>query len=353
MANNFLFKKENEDLFWQYWRQFIAENKVGPKYLPASVKTNLAIAEYRGKLLGDKSFIYLIGSRPAGIVSLPIEKAGNHRAISIDGGFIEAPLGADDAASDIIFEAIDQLAKENDIAKIMLASDPLGGIEYNYLQKYDYLDASILEYVITAEPADDFLRACRKGHQCDIKKILSNGDFKIFYVAQENAGYESHEEYRALHYKCAGRVTWPKEIFDIQFEKLKQGNAVLFGLKYKQKNIAFSYFDFNFDKAIYHSGSDDPDYDKLPLYHIMIYSGAEYLRKKGVRLIDTGQPASPSAQTFYHPDEKQRNIAKFKRGFGGRFVSFFRGVKYFDNASFKEDMANFARRYKETIPETV
>ncbi|MDD5294873.1 MAG: GNAT family N-acetyltransferase, partial [Patescibacteria group bacterium] len=210
--------------------------------------------------------------------------------------------------------------------------------------KYNYLDTSILTYVIDLQFKDLF-NSCRRNHRRNIKPILEDKNFSVFYIDGNNPSYEIHEEYRKLHHKCAGRVTRPKIAFDMQFEKLKQGNAVLFGLRYKNKNIAYVYFEFNSDKAVSFSAADDPDYDKLPLYHVLYYSAMEYLRKRGARYIDTGQPSCPSSQFDYYIDKKQANISLFKRGFGGDFKQYFRGIKYFSEEAFNNDAKKFIDNY--------
>ena len=67
--------------------------------------------------------------------------------------------------------------------------------------------------------------------------------------------------------------------------------------------------------------------------------------------IDMGQPLTISNQLFYYPDEKQRNIALFKTGFGGDFRMQFRGVKYFSKSLFLQDVKLFAEKYAEGISE--
>jgi len=134
---------------------------------------------------------------------------------------------------------IDEIAKKLKVVKIKLAIDPLENENYNFLQKYDYLDSSILSYLFDLTN-EDFLRACRRGHRCDIKKLLADKNFKVFYIDAANPLYDIHEECRELHRKCSGRITRAKESFDLQFEKLKQGQAVLFGLKYKEQTVCFN-----------------------------------------------------------------------------------------------------------------
>jgi len=135
----------------------------------------------------------------------------------------------------------------------------------------------------------------------------------------------------------------------MQFEQLKHGEAALFGLEYRGKNIVYAYFQFADGKCIYSSGADDPDYAGLPLYHILIYSAMVYFKQRKIHFIDTGQPSCPWAQHDYYPDPKQLNIALFKRGFAGRFVPNFRGKKYLTQEAFLADQTEFADKYARVI----
>jgi hypothetical protein len=83
----------------------------------------------------------------------------------------------------------------------------------------------------------------------------------------------------------------------------------------------------------------------LPLYHLLMWNAMNYLKEKGVKYIDVGQPSNPSAQFGYYPDGKVQNIARFKRGFGGRFVDDRRGIKYLDKELFLAESAEFREQY--------
>jgi len=345
MSDKIIFREKNEKLFWRYWEKL--NKQASYRYLSLSLDAYLTISKNRSLLYGDKSFIYYKDDKPLAGVFLPIEKNGKYFAMSIKNNYVNAPLFIDYSVEKEVFNIIDDIAKDNNVSKIMFVVDPLENRAYNYLQKYNYLDTSILVYIINLE--EDLFNSCRRNHRRNIKKILNNNDFLIFYMDAKNPSYKIHEEYRELHHKCSGRVTRDKKSFDLQFEKLKQGNATLFGLKYKNKNIAYIYFEYSADKAISASAADDPDYSKFPLYHILMFSAMEYLKKKGIKYIDTGNPSSPSPQINYYPDEKQLNIAHFKRGFGGDYKNQFRGIKYFSKDLFKEDMEGFIKNYSETI----
>ena len=230
MNEKVFFKEENEELFWQYWIEYTEIQKAGPKYLRANIESDIFMSKNKGLFAKDKSFIYFKDNKVVGIVLMPIEKRGNYLTITLGSYFVSAPLFKSEVEKKL-FHYIENLAKENKIDKIMYAVDPLKSYKYNYLEKYNYLDTSFLSYFIDLE-IDDLLRSCRKGHRCDLKKLMNNPSFKVFYIDKDSVDYNIHEEYRILHHKCSGRVARPKETFDYQYENLKQGNAVLFGLKY-------------------------------------------------------------------------------------------------------------------------
>jgi len=352
MSTVVIYKEENEKTFWERWRQYRDKFNVGSRYSRQNLEMFIEISKFKSLFSADKSFVYLVNNEPAACVFLPIEKNGEFLSATRSGSYIEAPLFVNQAIAKEIFSEIDRIAAENKLAKIMFAVDVFSNnnCNYNYLQKFDYIDASILSYVIDLSGnEEDFLRNCRRGHKCDIKKILNDKNFKVFFADQKNPSWELHEEYRALHHKCSGRVARPKESFDLQFEKLKLGEAVLFGVSYKGKNIAFSYFEYQGDYGIYEASADDPDYSEIPLYHILVFSAMKYLKSKGVRYLDTGQPSSPSMQIGYCPDKKQLGIALFKRGFPGDFRQNFRGVKYFSSDLLKKDMDFFVQQFDKNL----
>jgi len=352
MSKRIIFKQENEKDFWKYWQQYISKTQISPTYLKIWLDYLLILSKDSSLLFKDKSFVYLENNEVVACVFLPIEQKDNVFSVSIRGDYVLAPLFDNNKKLEKqLFQLIDEIALENNISKIMFSVDPLekDRYSYNYLQKYNYLDTSILVYFINIKGSDDLLQNCREGYRKLIKPILKDNDFSTFYIDKNNPDYQIHKEYEILHYKCSGRMTRPQETFDIQYQELKQGNATLFGLKYKEKNITYCYFIHNVNKVIYISGADDPDYDKVSLYHVLIYSAMEHFRRKGVDYIDTGQPSGPSTQAYYYPDEKQLNISYFKRGFRGNFVENFRGVKYFSKQVFERDMNTFLKNYKETI----
>ena len=358
MTDKIIFKKENGKEFWGYWQNYVLENKISPKYLKTYIEPLIAVSKNNSLLKSDESFVYLENNKVAACVFLPVEKENKDSdiksiKIECDGDFILAPLCKNKNIEKKVFNLIDDIAKKNAVSKIMFHIDPLEREKrsFNYLQKYNYLASSILVYFIDTRKGKDLLALCREGCRKLIRPLLKNNDFSIFYIDKENSDYNIHKLYEKLHHKCAGRVTRPQWTFDNQFEELRQGHAVLFGLRYRNKEVAFCYFSYNANKAVYSSGADDPEYDKLPLYHLLIYYAMKYFQERGIDFIDVGQPSSPSNQFFYYPDEKQLKIALFKRGFCGEYAEDLRGIKYFSKDVFEKDIKDFVKNYKNSIQE--
>ena len=153
-----------------------------------------------------------------------------------------------------------------------------------------------------------------------------------------NANYDIHEIYRKLHHKTAGRVTRSRETFNMQFEDLKNDKAVLAGLKDGEQFITFSYFNHHQSSAYYGSASDDPDFQtEIPLEHCIIWTAIEYYKKRGLDFFETGcQQFGP--QLYDHPGQKDINISFFKRGFGGKIVPLYRGIKYYSKELMQQEL---------------
>lgn len=350
MSNDIIFKKQHEDEFWKLWNEVTSVVKVGPRYIRSNIEFQLAISVDRCYLDADRSFVYVRNGKPVAAVLLPVESIQGLKQVSLVGAYAYAPIFIEVAFQKEIFQIIEKICIEYEITKIMFSVDPFLQEHYNYLQKFGFLDTSILVYFIDLETSRDLLHSCRRGHKCDIKKISNDKRVEIFhfdYVTAETRAH--HDKYIELHHKCSGEITRPVYTFEKQYEQLMHREAVLIGLAYNGKPIAYSYFTVADWKAIYTSGADDPNFNHLPLYHSMLFNAMEYLKQRGVHYIDTSQPSSPSTQMGYYPDAKQLNIAHFKRGFGGDYRPQYRGVKYFSPAVFEQDAKRFSEAYSRSL----
>lgn len=341
-----IFRQDSEERFRNYWNDYVRIYQTSPQYLLTNLDYLLA---YSSSLYKDKSFVYIKNREVVACVFLPIEAVGDTRSVTIGKDFVIAPLFQ--LYQDIgkyILDKIEAVAREEGIEKILFRIDPLEheSYPYNFLMSHDYLDASLLGYLVDCQNI-----AMRRNHHRAIKKIISDGNFEVQIMDKQNSDYSIHEQYRLLHHRSAGKVTRSKESFDLQFKLLQEGAAILIGLIYKDNFVAFTYFSHHGSKAVSFSAADDPDFHGWPLYHIINANAFEYFHRNGIKEIDMGQPLNISHQLFYYPDEKQINISLFKTGFGGRFVPNFRGIKYFSRRAFRDDMDKFIKNYENSISE--
>ena len=337
----YIFKKDNEKLFYEHWNALTAGF---PRYSRFNIESWLLISRFKNLFADDFSFVATENKRPVACVFFPLEKHSEFVRVTIDGDYVVAPI-ADERHEKDIFAKIDELAREHNVASIKFLMKPTREDEYNILQKYNFLDTSVLNFRI--DISGDFLKGCRKGHRCDIKRILNDKDFSLACFDAENPSREAHNGYQMLHRKQAGKVTRPQETFDLQYERMRVDKSLLAELSYKGKKIAYAYFEYEKggEYAYYASSAGDPDYAKVQTSHAVIYAASELLRKKGIKYILVEQPASPAVQYDYYPSLKQLDIARFKRGFPGKFVMDFRGIKYYKKEAFQKDTQLFTEQY--------
>ncbi|RLC33416.1 hypothetical protein DRH14_04900 [Candidatus Shapirobacteria bacterium] len=129
----------------------------------------------------------------------------------------------------------------------------------------------------------------RKSFQSLINK--GRDKFNIRVIDYQNPDFEKHEVYRKLHHKTSGMIARPIKTFDLQFDMLKEDNAILVALQDLQndKFIAFSYFFHHNKRAYYESASDDPDYfSDTPLEHYIIWTAIEYYKKRNFNFFELG-----------------------------------------------------------------
>jgi hypothetical protein len=307
---------------------------------------------YSDTLLLDRSFVAVEENKCVGVCFLPIENIQGTISISLAGGYTIAPLSINERVEKELFSEIDAISREHNVSLIKFYLDPLI-IEYqdkfNHLRKYHYIDSSSSDCLVDLTVNEDMLWSnIRKSYKPLINGILKNNDFEIVIIDRKSSDYTVHEQYRELHRKCSGRETRIKTTFDKQFEMLENDNASLFGLKYKGNFIGFNYF-FHYQKTVvYASGADDPEYEtsKIPIYHPILWSAIQYYKERNFEFIQFSQPCGYSKVAGFddYLDEKQLNISLFKRGLGATTTPLFRGIKYYNQNLFLQDIQKFQEK---------
>ena len=293
----------------------------------------------------DCSFILLHDDCPVAICPLFLECQDNRNALTCAGGFHSGPLvhnrissRAEREAEAACFDLIDETARTHGAVKSMIYFDPiLANNRFNTSIRYGFIDASLYSSVVDLSlPLQRLWANLRKSYKSLINKCKKT--LEIVIVDADHPDRETHETYRRLHHKTAGRVTRPIETFDLQFAALKEDHASLIGIVEKGCFVALSYFFHHQDSVYFASASDDPDYSgDIPLEHCILWTAMDYYHRRGQRFLEVGLQQF-SAGLFDQPSDKEIRIAFFKRGFGGSPFHLFRGVKYYDKNVMRSEL---------------
>lgn len=133
---------------------------------------------------------------------------------------------------------------------------------------------------------------------------------QLTFVDRTNPDTHLFDKFRQLHLDVAGRVTRPIESWDVMFNLVKKGNAIL-GLAYLDGDLVAGTFLFVQESfALYGTGVYDRSRFEKPISHWPLLATLQHAKKFGAQLCDLGQVFPDLGAS-----EKERNIAFFKKGF--------------------------------------
>jgi hypothetical protein len=241
----------------------------------------------------------------------------------------------------ILYEKVDALAKRHGVVKAAFRTTPLAPrpCQFNLFLKYGYLDGTLNTQIIDLSlPAEHLWSAIRKGHRYDIHR--GERYYRVQVYDRENHAGDAFDHYRLLHHKTAGRVTRPPATFEMMDNWIASGQGMLCAASREGRFAGFAYLVLYKDGAYYASASDDPDFETdVPVSHVMQWTIINRLQKQGYRKYEIGiQQFGPQMQDL--PTTKDLSISFFKRGFGGKTVPIFRGIKYYDETIMETDLRN-------------
>jgi len=342
-----VFKEEDCEKFYHYLK-FYNDNYLSSfHYLDSFIDYSLM---YSANLNKDKSFIIVEENKPSSVVFFPIEEVNGGLNVSIADEPCAAPLSISEKKEKKAFGIVDEISQDENIQKVMFASDVLiqeyQNNAFNWLKKYGFIDCSICDTLIDLRKDElQLWKDVRKGHKHDIKKVNKLQNVSVKIVNSSNPNPELHELYRVMHIKCAGRETRDKETFDMQYKMLLEGNASLFVLYYRGSPVSFNYF-MHFQKTVqYGSAAQDPDIEGLPIYHLLLWEAIKYFKTGNFEYMRLTEPSGFHKVGGFldYSTEKQISIGRYKRGFGGEDRTLFRGIKYYNAQAFEHDFREFEK----------
>lgn len=191
--------------------------------------------------------------------------------------------------------------------------------------RYGYAGSVSDSHVIDiSAPVDELLRNTRKGHRADIKRGSRGFRIRRYYREITDTQFT---DYQNLHALAAGRVTRAQSTFDDMRRWIRDGHGVLVGAERDGQWAGFVYFLVFQKGAYYASACNHPDVSAAEAVgHALVWEAILACRDAGVELVEMGE------QTYEKPGDnpetqKLAAICRFKRGFGGAPVPYFRASK--------------------------
>ena len=319
------------------WNQYINKiNGITFSYTAQRLSFNL---EYSKNIVSNETFLVLENKKPVAAAELYIEECSGQRQISWNDGYCCMPYvdngltyQTQEKYAKKIMAYIDEIAMKYQCRKIKLKADPLGNPDqratfynYNFLLKHGFLDESGMTQIIDLRQDKEKIYAqFRKGHKSDIKKGKIY-DVKIY--DQFSVEDEMIERYKRIYEEDAGRVTRNSELYQYYLKFIKSGMGILAFAKINGKEVGVAIVTIYKNTAYYSSyGELEEELNGVPVGHVLQWELINDLKDRGIEFYETGEQIY--GETYYdNPDEKLINISKFKRGFGGYTVPFWRGVK--------------------------
>ena len=128
--------------------------------------------------------------------------------------------------------------------------------------------------------------------------------------------------FKKLHFLAAGGLTRTEESWELQRKIINSGNGCLVAsFEPNGKMVGASFFAYNNHEAIYGSSANDKSFNKFPIGHGIQWNFLVHAKKLGLKKYRLGRASD------YQSNLKERNIAKFKRGFTSSFEMWITGIK--------------------------
>jgi hypothetical protein len=277
----------------------------------------------------DVSFAIVDKSKVVAVCPLYLDSLGGIPQLGCGNEPVPFPALARDISTDVRERILEQyfveLARFAEVyfaESICIRVSPLAGNHiansfrpFNPLVRYGFLDLPFSTQVIDLRISESGLWSdIRKGHRYDIRRAEKVCEAIIWTHA--TITQDVFTCYQELHFKDAGRVTRSQQSFDMMFSWIKMGYAILVEAKRDGSSIAFILITIFSDGAFYGSACKDPDIADLNASHMLQWHTMLWLKSSGCKYYDLGmQYFGP--QWSHVPTEKDINISKYKRGFGG------------------------------------
>ena len=176
-----------------------------------------------------------------------------------------------------------------------------------------------------------------KGHRSAIKL----GEKHLKYEIVSKTG-----QFMQDYFKVAGKITRPQKTFETLEGWIDLGYGVLLKAIHEGETAGYIYILHYGDYSYYFMGCTIIDYKCYNVNHFLIWNAIDILKNKGIKYLEMGEIVTNSL--CYIPSEKETNISRFKKGFGGEIVINPISEYFFCKKTFEETMKKRIDKYIES-----
>ena len=318
-----IYRKDNSNQFWKLFNLLVAKYRVfGSIYDPITLDWYYIKAKEYGFNVIDYSCIFTFDGVPfSAFIGAKMFKEGLSRLT-----LFEAPCLAIDAITlstnkkKQIYLFGEKILTQN-IEQYQIKGPDINSslpvlCEY-FLSKNKFKLKPITTRVIDLSQSEiDLKRDIRKRYKSFINWGMSN--LKIEVHDKSNIQWEIIEIFRELHIKAAQRETRSIETWRKQFDAITNGLAFCITGYLNEELATAAYFLCPHNICNYGvSASNRALFDK-PMSHALIWKAILESKKRGKYFFDIGQ--TYFANSEISKTKKEKDIANFKKGFGGKLV---------------------------------
>lgn len=313
------------------------------------------------------SFLCYEGSRILAVAPLLMthheQGSRKWKAFSLSGNELPSPalIGGISSAKrdnilDFIFSAIDGLAEKLGVSYSCFWIEALRPSvrephypPYNFLLRHNYIDCSVNTQLIDLRLSHNDLRAgLRRNHQRSIERGRKLFQIKIHFGSGLTSA--KFDEYVEMHARAAGRRTRSRATFDMMRTWIQSGRGlVVEALTNDGKTAGFELYIMYKDAAYGLSACNEPEYEHLPIRHLIEWEAMKWMRDHGVQFYEIGEQHF-GILPYDFPDQKLLNISHFKYGFGGATVPSFCAERFHSAEHWQAEQQlrneRFAQRYQ-------
>ncbi len=149
------------------------------------------------------------------------------------------------------------------------------------------------------------------------KSLINWGrnNLAIEILDSTNVNKNDVEEFRKLHIQVAGRETRSAETWDLQYQMIKNSEAFIVRGLLDGNLVTAVFCQVNQMHCYYGVSASVRELFDKPMSHALLWGSIEYAKKIGCHWYETGEQLFSGLDNY---DKKNLDIAKFKRGFGGK-----------------------------------